>query len=364
MGPSDLAHVLRHVSPPGGAPPDLLVGLQTAVDAAVWRLDAERALVQTVDFFTPVVDDAYTYGAIAAANSLSDVYAMGGEPFLALAVAAFPDTLPHDLLADIVRGARDKAAEAGVTIAGGHTVVDAEPKYGLCVTGTVHPDRILTKGAVRPGDALFLTKPLGTGVIATALKKGRAAPEHVEGAVASMLRLNRDAARLLRAFSHRPPGASRAADERAGPGGVHRSATAEVRACTDVTGFGLLGHAYEMAVASGVALELAAEAVPFLPGALDYVAADLLPGGADRNRAYLELPDDTGAPRLATAPDVDPVRGAALFDPQTSGGLLFAAPAASASAVERAFLEGGHALWRIGRATAGHGIRVVGRSPA
>jgi selenide, water dikinase len=334
MGPSDLAHVLRHLPATAADYPNLIVGLQTADDAAVWRLDAERALVQTVDFFTPIVDDAYTYGGIAAANSLSDVYAMGGEPFLALAVAAFPDDLPQDLLAEIVRGARDKAAEAGVVIAGGHTVVDAEPKYGLCVTGTVHPDRILTKAAARPGDVLFLTKPLGTGVIATALKKDRAAPEHVAGAVESMLRLNRDAARLLRAVP-------------------------EVRACTDVTGFGLLGHAYEMALASGAALEFVAAAVPFLPGALDYVAADLLPGGADRNQTYLETPDASGAPRLTVAPDVAPVRGAALFDPQTSGGLLFAAPAPAAEEVAAAFREAGHPLWRIGRCLAGHGVRVV-----
>ncbi len=333
MGPGDLAHVLRHLPPAPGAYPDLLVGLQAADDAAVWRLDAERALVQTVDFFTPIVDDAYTYGAIAAANSLSDVYAMGGEPFLALAIAAFPDSLPQDLLAEIVRGARDKAAEAGVVIAGGHTVVDDEPKYGLCVTGLVHPERILTKGAARPGDTLYLTKPLGTGVIATALKKERAAPQHVEGAVQSMLRLNRDAARLLR-------------DQ------------AAVRAATDVTGFGLLGHAYEMALASGAALEIMAAEVPFLPGALEYVGADLLPGGADRNQAYLEETDDSGSPRLTVAPGVDPVRAAALFDPQTSGGLLFAAPQEAVASVEGAFREAGQPLWAIGRCTAGHGVRV------
>jgi selenide,water dikinase len=344
MGPSDLAHVLRHLSV--GNHPDLLVGLQTADDAAVWRLSADRALVQTVDFFTPIVDDAYTYGAIAAANSLSDVYAMGGEPFLALAIAAFPDDLPRDLLGEIGRGARDKAAEAGVVIAGGHTVVDAEPKYGLCVSGFVHPERILTKGAARPGDVLFLTKPLGTGVIATALKKERAAPQHVAGAVESMLCLNRAAARLLGRFP-------------------------EVRACTDVTGFGLLGHAYEMASASGAGLEIVAAEVPFLPGALDYVAADLLPGGADRNQAYLEERDASGAPRVVFlgsaspggaargGPGVDPVRAAALFDPQTSGGLLFAAPEGIAGGVADAFREAGHPLWRVGRCVAGRGVTVT-----
>src|SRR5438876_4689606 len=236
MGPGDLAHVLRHLTTKE-RPPDLLVGLHVADDAAVWQLDGERALVQTVDFFTPVVDDPYTYGAIAAANSLSDVYAMGGEPFLALAIAAFPTDLPKDILADIFRGGADKAGEGGVVIAGGHTVTDDEPKYGLCVTGMVHPDRMLTKAAARPGDAVFLTKPLGTGVIATALKKERAAAAHVDEAVDWMLRLNRDAARILARFL-------------------------DVRAATDVTGFGLLGHGYEMAAASGACLEIDAAAVP------------------------------------------------------------------------------------------------------
>jgi len=213
MGPGDLAHVLRHLTSKE-RPPELLVGLHVADDAAVWQVDQERALVQTVDFFTPVVDDPYTYGAIAAANSLSDVYAMGGEPFLALAIAAFPADLPKDILAEIFRGGADKAAEAGVVIAGGHTVTDDEPKYGLCATGLVHPDRVLTKAAARPGDAVYLTKPLGTGVITTALKKERATAVHVDAAVEWMLRLNRDAARILARFP-------------------------QVRACTDITGFGL-----------------------------------------------------------------------------------------------------------------------------
>src|SRR6266542_2613244 len=224
MGPGDLAHVLRHLTTKE-RPPELLVGLHVADDAAVWRLDGERALVQTVDFFTPVVDDAYTYGAIAAANALSDVYAMGGEPFLALAIAAFPEDLPLDIVADVFRGAADKAAEGGVIVAGGHTVTDDEPKYGLCVTGMVHPDRALTKGALAAGDRLFLTKPLGTGVITTAHKKQLVSQAHLDGAVAWMTRLNRDAARVLGGLPH-------------------------VRACTDVTGFGLLGHGYEMAAAS------------------------------------------------------------------------------------------------------------------
>src|SRR5919109_3073766 len=307
MGPGDLAHVLRHLS--GVRHPNLLVGLHTA-------------------------DDPYVYGAIAAANSLSDVYAMGGEPFLALAIAAFPSALPKDLLAEIFRGGADKAAEAGVVVAGGHTVTDDEPKYGLCVTGTVDPSRILTKAAARPGDALFLTKPLGTGVITTALKKERAAEAHVAGAVEWMLRLNRAASRILRDLP-------------------------QVRACTDVTGFGLLGHGYEMATASGVCLQIEARAVPLMPGAAEYSAAGLLPGGADRNEEYLSLPDQSGAPRAALAGDLPRERAALLFDPQTSGGLLFAAPAAAAGAGEAAFGAQRQPLWRIGRVVEGHGVQVV-----
>jgi selenide,water dikinase len=332
MGPSDLAHVLRHLT--GVRHANLIVGLEVADDAAVWRLDDERALVQTVDFFTPIVDDPYTYGAIAAANSLSDVYAMGGEPFLALAIAAFPAALPKDILADIFRGGADKAAEAGVVVAGGHTVTDEEPKYGLCVTGMVHPQRVLTKAGARIGDEVFLTKPLGTGVIATALKRERAAESHVATAVEWMLTLNRAAARLLSQFE-------------------------PIRACTDVTGYGLLGHAYEMAVASGVRLELDAAAVPLMPGALEYSTADLLPGGADRNRDYLEAPDASGAARVTSTADVPAAHLGLLFDPQTSGGLLFTAPAGVAGPVRETFGESRLPLWRIGRVVEGRGVSAV-----
>ena len=332
MGPGDLAHVLRHLTttPPPAA---LLVGLQTADDAAVWRLDAERALVQTVDFFTPIVDDAYTYGAIAAANALSDVYAMGGTPFLALAIAGFPEAVSKDVLAEIFRGGAETAAEAGVVIAGGHTVMDDEPKYGLCVTGMVHPDRILTKAAGAVGDALFLTKPLGTGIVTTALKRERAQPDHVTATVSSMRTLNRAAAELLAAHP-------------------------EIRACTDITGFGLLGHGYEMAAASGVRLDITADAVPALPGAMEYADQDISPGGADRNRLYLDEADASGAARVTIAEDVPEPQRLLLYDPQTSGGLLFTAPETVAAAVERSFVRAGHPLWRIGRCTAGHGVHV------
>ncbi len=333
MGPGDLAHVLRHLTSKE-RPPELLVGLHVADDAAVWKMDGERALVQTVDFFTPVVDDPYTYGAIAAANALSDVYAMGGEPFLALAIAAFPASLPRDILADIFRGGADKAAEGGVVVAGGHTVTDDDPKYGLSVTGMVHPDRVLTKAAARPGDAVFLTKPLGTGVITTAIKKDRASAAHADGAIGWMLRLNRDAARLL-------------------------ARVPAVRACTDITGFGLLGHGYEMAAASDACLEIDAAAVPLMDGAYEYAVADLLPGGAGRNQLYLEEADAAGAPRVAIADSADPIRVSLLFDPQTSGGLLFSAPADVAAEVETAFRAAEHPLWRIGRFSEGRGVKVT-----
>jgi selenide,water dikinase len=332
MGPADLAHVLRHLT--GVRHPNLLVGLHTADDAAVWRLDAARALVQTVDFFTPIVDDPYIYGAIAAANSLSDVYAMGAEPFLALAIAAFPADLPKDILAEIFRGGMEKADEAGVVIAGGHTVTDDEPKYGLCVTGLVHPDRVLTKAAARAGDLLYLTKPLGTGVITTALKKDRARPADVDGAVQWMLTLNRGAARVLALFP-------------------------DVRACTDVTGFGLLGHGYEMACASRVRLQVEAAAVPLMDGALAYSEADLLPGGADRNREYLLAADESGAPRVTIAPSVPASLAALLFDPQTSGGLLFTVPARLASTLEAELQLHAVPFWRIGQVAEGRGVEVT-----
>src|SRR5262245_37746808 len=233
MAPGDLQEVLGAIKPAEGKDlQDLLVGLGRADDAAVYRLAPDLAIVETVDFFPPVVDDAYTWGAVAAANAMSDVYAMGGEVLFALAVAGFPRELPTPIIADVFRGGADKVTEAGGTIAGGHTVVDAEPKYGLCVTGRVHPDRIFLKGGLRPGDRLFLSKPLGTGVITTGAKDDAAAADVVAGAVQSMLRLNRGAAQIAQTFG--------------------------VRAATDITGFGLLGHAAEMVEASGAGIVLSA----------------------------------------------------------------------------------------------------------
>jgi selenide, water dikinase len=327
MGPAALAQVLRPLAQ--FTHPDLLVGLQTSDDAAVFRLSADQALVQTVDFFTPIVDEPYDYGAIAAANSLSDVYAMGGRPILCLAVGGFPDDLPADLIGEIFRGAADKVAEAGAVIAGGHTIVDAEPKYGLAVTGLVHPDRVWRKGGALPGDRLYLTKPLGTGVVATALKREIAEPADVAAAVASMVTLNR-----------------RAAEAAIEAGGV--------RACTDVTGFGLLGHAAEMAERGPAGLTIRAADVPLLPGARRYAEAGALAGGLGRNRDYY-----LGQGKVTFAATLDEVARALLWDPQTSGGLLLALAPEHGSAFEAACVAAGQPCWRIGEATATPGVTVA-----
>src|SRR5437762_7144049 len=240
MAPGDLQEVLAALKPAGKVKPDLLVGLGEADDAAVWRLGPELAIVESVDFFPPVVDDAWTWGAVAAANAMSDIYAMGGEVLFALAVAGFPREMSKAIIAEVFRGGAEKVAEAGGVIAGGHTVIDNEPKYGLCVTGRVHPERILIKGGLRPGDRLFLSKPLGTGVITTAAKDNAARTEVLDGAIKSMLRLNRAAAEAAR--------------------------EAGARGATDITAFGLLGHAGEMVKASGAGVTISASRLPLLPG--------------------------------------------------------------------------------------------------
>jgi selenide, water dikinase len=312
--------------------PDLVVGLQTSDDAAVYRLAPDLAVVQTVDFFTPIVDDPWTYGAIAAANSMSDVYAMGGTVLFALNVAGFPEDLPPRMITAIFQGAAEKVAEAGAIIAGGHTVTDAEPKFGLVVTGTIHPDKVWTKAGALPGDILFLTKPIGTGIVATALKNQKARAEDVEAATASMLTLNRAAAETARALE---------------AGGVH--------AATDITGFGLLGHASEMADKSGAGLQISAAAVPLLPGTEEYARAGQIAGGLGRNRAYFE--SNGGGIRFE--PGVEKVLQTILFDPQTSGGLLLAVDPNQASAFQDAFSTEGIPLWQIGEVVAGAGIDVT-----
>jgi selenide, water dikinase len=327
MGPAALAQVLRSLTLP--ASPDVLVGLGVPDDAAVYRIADDLALVQTVDFFPPIVDDPYTFGAIAAANALSDIYAMGGRPILALAIAGFPEDLPPAVISAILQGGADKVAEAGAVVAGGHTVVDKEPKYGLCVTGLIHPDRVTAKAGARPGDVLLLSKPLGTGIITTAHKRGAVAEEHFQAAIASMLRLNRRAAEI--------------------------ATDAWLHGATDITGYGLLGHAAELARNSGVGMEIDLEHVPLLPGTLDYARRQIFPGGLGRNRDYL-LGD--GFVRLAEG--LDAARAQLLFDPQTSGGLLFALPAAAGAALRARLDAAGEPCWEIGRVVEGTGITVKG----
>ena len=295
-------------------------------DAAVWRLDDSRALVITTDFFTPVVDDAYDYGAIAAANSLSDVYAMGGRPFLALNVAALPPDLPGELSAEIIRGAAEKAREAGVVIAGGHTVQDKEPKFGLVAIGLVDPARIMTKSGARPGDRLVLTKPLGFGVTTTALKRETAAPEDVAEAVGWMKRLNAAAAEIAAHYG--------------------------VRAATDITGFALLGHAVEMAGASGVRLRFSFARIPFLSCARKYAGQWAFPGGAADNALYFSA-------RVRFDPALTETEQMLLFDPQTSGGLLLAVPAGRLEEfLARAAAENQPA-WVVGEVLDGTGVEVL-----
>ncbi len=285
---------------PRWADENVLIGFETADDAGVYKLAPELALVQTVDFFTPIVDDPYTYGAIAAANALSDVYAMGGRPVSALSIVAWPPAGDIADLAAILKGGAEKLHEAGCSILGGHSVADPEIKFGYAVTGLVHPDRIKSNAGARPGDALVLTKELGTGVIATALKRGIASPEHVAASIESMLRLNRAACQEMLAL--------------------------DVHGCTDITGFGLIGHAREMAMASGVTLEIAASCLRFLPGALEYARLGALPGGLKNNREFASSSVEVSNPGAFSRETED-----LLYDPQTSGGLLVALPAEQAS---------------------------------
>ena len=331
MAPGDLQEVLGAIKPAEGRElHDLLVGLGRADDAAVYRLTPEIAIVETVDFFPPVVDDAYTWGAVAAVNAMSDVYAMGGEVLFALAVAGFPRDLPKAIIADVFRGGADKVAEAGGVIAGGHTVIDAEPKYGLCVTGRVHPDRVFIKGGLRAGDRLFLSKPLGTGVITTAAKDDAVAEDVVEGAVKSMLRLNRVAAQVAQVVG--------------------------ARGATDITGFGLLGHAMEMVEASGVGIRVSAARLPLLPGALELAEQGKFSGGMKRNRRHV---DAVMGSRLVVDPSLSAGLVGLLSEAETSGGLLFGVPRERAEQVAAEFAERGETCAEIGEVTAEPTITVV-----
>ncbi len=306
--------------------PDLLVGIGHADDAAVWKIDAERALVVTTDFFTPVVDTPYEYGAIAAANSLSDIYAMGGTPFLALNVAALPPDLPAEVSGEILRGGAEKCRQAGVVVAGGHTVQDKEPKFGLVVIGFVHPQKMLTKGGARPGDALVLTKPLGFGVTTTALKRGVADEEDIREVIGWMSRLNGPAAQLAREF--------------------------DLRGGTDITGFSLLGHGMEMADASQVRLQILFDQVPLVACARKYAEQWTFPGGSSDNRLFY-------GPRVTFDANIREEEQMLLFDAQTSGGLLLAVPPEKLDALLSRAAEIAQPAWVIGQASKGAGITVT-----
>jgi len=301
--------------------PSVIVGIETSDDAGVFRLGPDLAVVNTVDFFTPIVDDPYVFGQIAAANAMSDVYAMGGDPITALNIVGFPKgKMDVEILGDILRGGVERATEAGAVIIGGHTIIDPELKYGLAVTGVIHPDRVLRNVGVRAGDALVLTKALGTGIVTTALKQRKASRADVRSAVRSMVMLNKTASQIARRFA--------------------------VHACSDVTGFGLLGHAAEMAMGSGVSLALDSSRLPLLPGAARLAARGFLTGGCRRNRAYL-------ADKVAVHSTVNAALEEIAFDPQTSGGLLVALrPPAAERLVRRLRASGIAEATIVGRAVA------------
>ena len=306
LSPKILDQVLPRI--PRVADGNILVGFDTADDAGVYRVSPDLAIVQTVDFFTPVVDDPYTFGAIAAANALSDVYAMGGRPLTALSILAWPASGDLDTLEQILKGGAEKIHEGGCVILGGHSVNDPEIKFGYAITGTVHPDRVKTNTGALPGDVLMFTKKIGTGVISTALKRGIAKDEHVNGAIAQMLTLNRAAAEAIESL--------------------------EVHGLTDVTGFGLFGHAREMAIGSKITIEIDSSLVRFLDGAIEYAQAGAFSGGLGNNREFV-------ASCLEGSSPFDDL----FYDPQTSGGLLIAMPEKDALALERKF----PAAYRIGR---------------
>jgi selenide,water dikinase len=302
------------------------VGLGSPDDAAVWKLDDDRAMVVTTDFFTPVVDTPYEYGAIAAANSLSDIYAMGGQPVLALNIAAMPPDLPVDLTGEILRGGAEKCREAGVVVAGGHTVQDKEPKFGLVAIGFVHPQKMLTKNGARIGDALILTKPLGFGVTTTALKRGLASEEDVQEVIGWMSKLNRDAGKLANAF--------------------------DLHAGTDITGFSLLGHGMEMAESSGVRFNIRFADVPFVSCARKYAEQWTFPGGSSDNKLHF-------GPKVTFAGNISEMEQMLLFDAQTSGGLLLCVPKNKLPDFKSRAEALNQPVWVIGEVVEGEGIEVV-----
>jgi selenide,water dikinase len=329
LGADLLADALSGLGAEAAASPHgaLIAGLDPPDDAAVYRVTDDLAIIGTLDFFPPLVDDPRTFGEIAAANALSDVFAMGGRVLFALSIAAFPEEMPRDVLAEIFAGASSKVREAGGTLAGGHTIRDPEPKYGLAVVGAVHPDKLLRKGGARPGDRLLLTKRLGTGVLVSGSRQGRTSAADLTTAIEGMRRLNRAASEAL--------------------------VGAGITAATDVTGFGLLGHGLEMALGAGARFVFDASALPALPGALALAIAGVETGGAAHNRRYV-------APALARGDDVAPEFVTLAHDPQTSGGLLAAVPADRVAAVEGALDQAGVERWWIGRVEDGEaGVALV-----
>jgi selenide, water dikinase len=327
MGPEALAQVLRPLQAVFGSIeyPDLLSPLDLASDAALYRIADDRVMIQSIDFFPPFVDDPYLYGAISAANAMSDIYAVGGEVVLALSMAAFPANLPTDYLAEITRGAAEKVREANAVIVGGHTIIDPIPKYGLCVTGFAHPDELHTKVGARAGDALVLTKPLGIGALMSAEKLFKASPDHVAQALSEMARLNRGASRVLHEFGD------------------------AVHAVTDITGFGIIGHATEMAEQSGVQLHIDMEALPFVDGAMDCAQQGIHCSATARNRAYF------GATVMMNG-CMDHWKASLVYGSESSGGLLAAVDSERLDDLQRAMRAVDEACWTIGSVMPGQGI--------
>lgn len=326
IGPADLAQVLRNL-PPQASNPNLLVGLDTSDDAGVYRLTDELALVQTLDFFTPIVDDPYDFGQVAAANSISDIYAMGGRPLTALNIVAFPiHTLEKSVLTDILRGAGDKMAEAGVTLVGGHSIDDKEPKFGLAVTGTVHPDRIRTNAGAKPGDRLILTKPIGVGILTTSIKKDLLSAEEIARVTKVMATLNKTAAETMEPY--------------------------DVHACTDVTGFGLLGHATEMAKGSGTGITIRSGDVPLLPRVRELAEGGSVPGGTRNN--YDHVREEVSFPE-----DMDQTGRFILCDAVTSGGLLIAIAPQQADELLQRLQTAGVEASEIGEVTEENAGRIT-----
>jgi selenide,water dikinase len=325
LGPGDLEQVLRGL--PRFHHPDVIVGTETNDDAGVFRIRRDLAIVNTVDFFTPIVDDPYTFGQIAAANALSDIYAMGAEPRTALNIVAFPKgKLDLEILGDIIKGGAERVRAAGAVVIGGHSIIDPEPKFGMAITGVIHPARVIRNIGVRRGDALVLTKPLGTGIITTGLKRRNVSTSSIRAAITSMTTLNRKASEIMRKFS--------------------------VHACSDVTGFSLLGHAQEMARGSGVTVILDSKTLPLFPEAVELAESGCLTGGCKRNRAYLE-------DKVTIDESIREGLREIAFDPQTSGGLLIALPSTQADKLVKALRAGGiKAATRVGVATSRQNVWV------